>query len=216
MNKRTTGGIREGKLTIGRLVEHGPANYQFRESESRSYFLRVVTISGERVLWGKDLERAMSESQSQAKIGDQIAARPIKGENVTITERRRDAEGRIISQTEKHVRRNQWVVEKVKFYSDRQRLARRLRESQLEARETVREHPELKSTFLSIQAAQEFAAQRIKNPEDRERFLVQLRAVMAASMQKGEPLPEVRLRERSAEPEQRPAVRRPERDDPTR
>ena len=108
------------------------------------------------------------------------------------------------------------MVEKVKFYSDRQRLARRLRDSQLEARETVREHPELKSTFLSIQAAQEFAAQRIKDPQDRERFLVQLRAVMAASMQKGEPLPEVRLRERLTEPEQKPAVRRPERDEPTR
>jgi hypothetical protein len=100
--------------------------------------------------------------------------------------------------------------------ADRQRLARRLRDSQLEARDTVREHPELNSTFLSIQAAREFAKQRIKNPEDRERFLVQLRAVMAASIQKGEPLPEVRLRDRSAEPEQGPAGRRPGRDEPTR
>jgi hypothetical protein len=216
MNKRTMGGIREGKLTIGRLVEHGPANYQFRESESPSYFLRVVTINGERILWGKDLERAMKESQSQAKVGDQIAARPVKTESVTIMERHRDSEGRIVSQKEKHARRNQWVVEKAKFYADRQRLARRLRDSQLEARETVREHPELKSTFLSIQAAQEFAAQRIKDPKDRERFLVQLRAVMAASIQRGEPLPEVRLRERSAEPSEKPASRRPGPDEPTR
>ena len=80
----------------------------------------------------------------------------------------------------------------------------------------MREHPELKSTFLSIQAAQEFANQRIKNPEDRERFLVQLRAVMSASIQKGEPLPEVRLRERSAEFEQKPVGRRSGRDEPTR
>jgi hypothetical protein len=216
MNKKTMGGVREGKLTVGRLVEHGPANYQFRESESPSYFLRVITITGEKILWGKDLERAMKESHSQPKIDDQIAARPVKSESVTITERRRDSDGRIVSQSEKHARRNQWVVEKAKFYSDRQRLARRLRDSQLEARETVREHPELKSTFLSIQAAQEFANQRIKNPEDRERFLVHLRAVMAASIQKGEPLPEVRLRERSADPEQRPAGRRAGRDEPTR
>ncbi len=210
------GGVREGKLTVGRLVEHGPANYQFRESESPSYFLRVITISGERVLWGKDLERAIKEAQSKPKIGDQIAARPIKSESVTIMERRRDADGRIVSQSEKRARRNQWVVEQAKFYADRQRLARRLRDSQLEARETVREHPELKSTFLSIQAAQEFANQRIKNPEDRERFLVQLRAVMSASIQKGEPLPEVRLRERSAEFAQKPVGRRPGRDEPTR
>lgn len=216
MNKKTMGGVREGKLTVGRLVEHGPANYQFRESESPSYFLRVITITGERVLWGKDLERAIKEAQSKPKIGDQIAARPVKSESVTIMERRRDADGRVVSQSEKHARRNQWVVEKAKFYADRQRLARRLRDSQLEARETVREHPELKSTFLSIQAAQEFANQRIKNPEDRERFLVQLRAVMSASIQKGEPLPEVRLRERSAEFEQKPVGRRSGRDEPTR
>src|SRR6266404_2199088 len=125
-------------------------------------------------------------------------------------------ESSVKARSERHARRNQWVVEKAKFYVDRQRLARRLRDSQLEARETVREHPELKSTFLSIQAAQEFANQRIKDPGDRERFMVHLRAVMATSIQKGEPLPEVRLKERSAEPHQGSAGRRPGRDEPTR
>ncbi len=187
-----------------------------RESENPSYFLRVITITGEKVLWGKDLERAMKESHSQPKIGDQIAARPVKAETVAITERRRGADGQIVSQSERHARGNQWVVEKAKFYVDRQRRARRLRDSQLEARETVREHPELKSTFLSIQAAQEFANQRIKDPGDRERFMVHSRAVMATSIQKGEPLPEVRLKERSAEPHQGSAGRRPGRDEPTR
>jgi predicted phage tail protein len=207
---------REGKLTVGRLVEHGPANYQFRASESSSYFVRLVNLKGEQVLWGKDLERAIKEAQTQPKVGDQIGARRIGREVVTVTDRRRDAEGRIISQSEKRASRSQWVVEKVKFFADRQRLARRLRDSQLEARETVREHPELKSTFLSIQAAQAFAAQNIKNPLDRDRFMTQLRAVMAASIQKGEPLPEVRMRDRAATPEHVPAPRPPVRDEPSR
>jgi hypothetical protein len=207
---------REGKLTVGRLVEHGLANYQFRANESPSYFVRVVNLRGEQLLWGKDLQRAINEAQTKPKIGDQIGARRIGRESVTVTDRRLDSEGRVISQTEKRAHRSHWVVEKVKFFADRQRLARQLRDSQLEARETVREHPELKSTFLSIQAAQAFASQNIKNPADRERFMTQLRAVMAASIQKGEPLPEIRMRDREAVVDRQPAPQRSERDTPTR
>ena len=207
---------REGKLTVGRLVDHGPANYQFRPNESASYFVRIVNLRGEQVLWGKDLKRAIKEAETKPKIGDQIGARRIGREVVTVTDRRLDREGRVISQTEKRASRSQWVVEKVKFFADRQRLARRLRDSQLEAREAVRERPELKSTFLSIQAAQAFAAQNIKNPLDRERFMTQLRAVMAASIQKGEPLPEIRMRDREPTADRRSVPQRPERDEPTR
>jgi hypothetical protein len=207
---------REGKLTVGRLVEHGRANYQFRASESPSYFVRVVNLRGEQVLWGKDLERAIEEAETRPKVGDQIGARRIGRESVTVTDRRLDSEGRVISQTEKRAHRSHWVVEKVKFFADRQRLARQLRDSQLEARETVREHPELKSTFLSIQAAQEFAKQKIKDPNDRERFMTQLRAVMAGSIQKGEPLPEIRMRDREVAADRQSAPRRTERDEPSR
>jgi hypothetical protein len=216
MPEQISGRRRESQLTVGRLVEHGVANYQFRSSEALSYFARLITVRGERVLWGKDLERAIKEAQTQPKIGDHIGARKIGHESVTITDRRRDADGRIISQREKRARRSQWVVEKVKFFSDRQRLARQLRDSQLQAHEAVREHPELKSSFLSIQAAQEFAKLNIKDPLDRERFLVQLRAVMAASIQKGEPLPDVRMRGRSAVPDRRTHPRPPARDEPSR
>jgi hypothetical protein len=39
-------------------------------------------------------------------------------------------------------------------------------------------HPELKSTFLSARAAEEFAAKRISDPGDRERFLELVRAAI--------------------------------------
>jgi hypothetical protein len=216
MNDAGTGRRRDGGLTVGRLVEHGPANYQFRASESPSYFVRVVNLRGEQVLWGKDLERAIKEAQTKPKIGDQIGARRIGRERVTLTDRRLDSEGRVISQSEKLASRSQWVVEKVKFFADRQRLARRLRDSQLEARDAVREHPELKSTFLSIQAAQAFASQNIKNPADRDRFMAQLRAVMAASIQKGEPLPEIRMRDREPITDRPTDRQQSERGEPTR
>jgi hypothetical protein len=109
------------------------------------------------------------------------------------------------------------VVEKVTFFAERARLARRLRDEQLDIRQSVREHPELKSTFISARAAEEFAARRIADPKDRETFLELVREAVAGSIQKGEPLPAVRLREGARSPDPEPAKPSPPgRDDPTR
>lgn len=181
-------------LITGRLVAHGPANYQFRRDQDPSYFVRLVTDRGERVLWGKDLERAIKHSQTGVAIDNRVGIRRLGRETVTITDRKRDAQGQVVSQAEHLAHRNRWVVEKVQFFAERARMARRVRDEQLQAREMVREHPELKSTFLTLRAAEEFAARRIKDPQDRERFVELVRGAMTGSIRKGEPLPEVRMR----------------------
>jgi hypothetical protein len=107
----------------------------------------------------------------------------------------------VLSEREHYAHRNQWRIEKVQFFAERAKIARRLRDAQVDARESVRAHPELKSTFLTVRAAEEFATRRIPDPNDRERFLELVRGAMAASIRKGEPLPEVRLRERSPAPD---------------
>lgn len=61
----------------------------------------------------------------------------------------------------------------------------------------MRAHPELKASFLSLRAAEAFAAQRIANPDDRAEFLARIRQVIAGSLVKRVPLPEVRTRERN-------------------
>jgi hypothetical protein len=132
---------------------------------------------------------------TQPQVGDLIGAQRVAREAVTVLDRKRDAEGRLVSQSEHYAHRNRWRVEKVKFFADRAKLARRVRDEQTDIRETVRAHPELKSTFLTVRAAEEFATQRIADPRDRERFLELVRGAMAGSIQKGEPLPTVRLRE---------------------
>ena len=186
---------RGGQLVIGRLTAHGRAHYQFREGEDLSYYLKLLTSQGERTLWGKDLERALTSGETRPKVGDLIGARRVARRAVTITTQKRDAEGRVVRQEEHHAHRTRWVVEKVKFFAERARLARQLREEQLEVRESVRAHPELKSTFLSIRAAEAFADQRITDPTDRERFLELVRGAIAGSIRKGAPLPSVRIRD---------------------
>jgi hypothetical protein len=199
--RRAFGSRRSGELLIGRLTAHGQANYQFRAKEDPSYYIKLLTSRGERVIWGKDLQRAVTEGETKPKTGDLIGARRVARETVTVTTRQKDADGRVVAQAEHHAHRTRWVVEKVTFFAERARLARRLRDEQLDVRETVRAHPELKSTFLSVRAAEDFAAKRITDPKDRERFLALVKSAMAGSIQKGEPLPSVRLKETSKSPE---------------
>jgi hypothetical protein len=213
---RETRPTRGGSLLIGRLTEHGRANYQFRTDENPSYYVKLLTSRGAKTLWGKDLERALASGETRPKVGDLIGARRVAREAVTVVARRRVAGGRIVTEEAHHAHRTRWVVEKVKFFAERARLARRLRDEQADVRETVRAHPELKSSFLSVRAAQEFAARRIADPKDRERFISLMREAMAASIHKGEPLPEVRMRDpsRAEEVTKMPRTIRP--DDPTR
>lgn len=208
---------RGGGLLIGRLKDHGRANYQFRKYEDPSYYVRLLTSRGERTLWGKDLERAVKEGETRVKAGDLVGARRIGREAVTVSARQRDAEGRVIAQEEHHAHRTRWVVEKVAFFAERARLARRLRDEQTDLREAVRERPELRSTFLSVRAAEEFAARRIADPKDRERFLELVRGAIDGSIRRGEPLPSVSLAKRPEprEPESWRAAR-PKREEPTR
>jgi hypothetical protein len=208
---------RGGQLLVGRLTEHGRASYQFRTGEDLSYYVKLLTSRGERTLWGKDLERAISTGETQPKVGDLVGARRVGRRAVTVTARQRDVEGRVVRQEEHHAHRTRWVVEKVQFFAERVRLARQVRDEQADVRESVRAHPELKSTFLSIRAAEAFAAQRIADPNDRARFLDLVRSAMAGSIRKGEPLPSVRMRDQRARSEAKPqTVSTRKREEPTR
>ena len=181
-------------LTVGRLLAHGHATYQFRQGEAPSYFVRLLTDRGERALWGKDLERAIATSATRPQLGDLVGARRVGREAVTVLSRERDGEGRVIAQSEQLAHRNRWVLEKVQFFAERAQLARRVREGQLAARQSVREHPELASTFLTLRGAEQIAERRIADPADRVKFVALVREAIAASIQKGEPLPAVRLK----------------------
>jgi hypothetical protein len=196
-----------GDLMSGRLLAHGPARYEFRSDQDPSYYVKILTDYGERVLWGKGLERALIQGQTRPKAGDMIAARRIGREPVTVSKPRQEPQMRY---------RTEWEVEKASFFVERARRARLVRDRETDVRATIRAHPELKSPFLSIRSAAEFAARRIANPQDRERFLSMVRRDLAGSVSRGEPTPEVRLREQSPTPDAEPPRRRAERDDPTR
>ena len=153
-------------LMVGRLTAHGPAPYQFRRGGDPSYFVKVLTQRGERVVWGKDLRRAVQESMTAVVVGDLIAVQRTGRDPVTLASHRSAAVGRDSQQSQPPAYRNRWVVEKAAFFAERARLARQLRDEQLDVSAAVRERPELKSTFLTLRAAREFAKKRVKDPRD--------------------------------------------------
>ena len=200
-------GARE--LIVGKLIDHGRESYRFDPRESMSYFIEIGTEEGKRTIWGKDLERAMKQSLTQPQIGDEIAMRRIGAERVTVQRRERDADGRVIAEREVAAARNRWVVEKRKFFEARAAAAEVLRDPNVDRRQAVRQHPELVGTYLQLHAAQ-LAARRIRDPEDREKFVTLVRAALADSVARGEPLQPVRLRDRAGRaPERKPLQREP-------
>ena len=209
---------RAGQLIVGRLEEHGRAPYQFRAGEDLSYYAKLVTNGGIKVLWGKDLKRAILAGETKPQIGELIGARRAGREAVTIVDQKRDADGYVTTQREHHVHRVRWEVEKLLFFSDRARQARLARDAHLDTRDAVREHPELRSTFLSLRAAEQLAEKRIRDPEDRKRFIEMVREAITASVRQGEPLPDINLRRKPAADHAAPTAHPSKRgrDEPTR
>jgi hypothetical protein len=185
-----------GGLVVGRLVDHGRAPYQHDPHAGMSYFVKLETSRGDRVIWGVDLERAVKESLTKPEAGDEVGVRSVRQDAVTVKTPTRDAEGQVTGEKSLETHRNRWVIETREFFEARAAAAQRVRDTTVPAREAVRQHPELVGTYLQVHAA-ELAAKRFRDPEDRALFVAKVRAALAESVARGEPLPAVRLRERA-------------------
>ncbi|MFT3906785.1 MAG: hypothetical protein QM718_10815 [Steroidobacteraceae bacterium] len=183
-------------LIVGRLLAHGAAPFQQDPHESMSYFAKIQTPKGERVVWGVDLERAFAESLTRPQVGDEIGLRFVDRRQVTVKTAKRDGAGKVVGETDLDTHRNRWVVEKREFFERRTAAAEAVRDTQVDPHEAVKNHPELVGTYLQIRAA-ELAAKNIKDPKDRERFVATVRSALADSVARGEPPARVKMRERT-------------------
>ena len=181
---------------IGRLVDHGVATYRHDPHEPVSYFVKIETPKGEREIWGVDLKRALKESLTQPKMGDEIRLRAVRRETVTVQEPERDEAGTVVGQKPLDTHRNRWIVEKEEFFAERAAAARTLRDPGVDPKQAARRHPELVGTYLQMHAAQ-IAARQLRDPLDREKFVSRVRSALADAVARGEPLPPVRLKEKA-------------------
>ena len=73
------------EILNGRLVDFGTANYNFNPMGKSSYYVRIDTPTGEKVVWGSQFRQAIEESK--AKRGDRILLDGIGHKSIEIKER---------------------------------------------------------------------------------------------------------------------------------
>jgi len=187
-SSRLMGEAEPSRVVSGRLADHGAAPYQHDPHEPMSYFVRIETARGVQTVWGVDLDRALRESLSQPKRGDEIVLRAVRRDAVTV--RREGADNDVL---EKSAHRNRWSIETKKFLQERQRIAQVLRDASIPAMQGAREQPELVGAYMQVRAA-ELAAQQFRERTDRERFVSLVRTALADAVARGEVLPKTQLR----------------------
>jgi Large polyvalent protein-associated domain 7 len=186
-----------GGLLTGRLADHGRATYRHGPREPMSYFVKLETPRGNRIIWGVDLERAFKESLTKPQVGDEVGLCAVRQDAVKVRTHERDDLGQVIAR-DLDAHRNHWIFEKRAFFESRAEAARTVRDATVHPKQAVQKHPELVGTYLQVRAA-ELAAKQFRDPQDRELFVAKVRSALADSVARGEPLPPVRLRERAAE-----------------
>jgi hypothetical protein len=106
--KAGTGTQKPPAITAGILIEHGAARFHHDPKENESYYATVRTESGDRTVWGLDLERAIGESGVQP--GQLIELERGGSKVVTVKQRQFDESGREMAPNEVESRRNAWRV----------------------------------------------------------------------------------------------------------
>ena len=151
---------------------------------------------GTRVLWGKDLHRAINYSKSHVRVGDRVAVRVV----------RHDPAGQVNDPNSPTGKRDafkkRFEVEKPQFIKRRVEFAREVNETYQGARRSGADGPEALALYLIHEGARRFAEARFPSAADQQRFLDRVRnffdvspdreAVIARAAEK------LRLKERSA------------------
>jgi hypothetical protein len=181
-------------LVLGVLVKHGRARVGFQPQGEPSYFVTIKTDRGERTLWSRDLERAMTESRTQPQPGEAIGVRENGISPVSFITRQRNARGEVVAVNRVDTPRGHWIIERRDWFDERAAAAEVLRDAQASRREAIRNHPELLGAYWALDSAGKVAEARIKNPGSRERFVALVRESLAHAIERGEPLPEPRNR----------------------
>lgn len=174
---------RDQPASTGVLLEAGPAHYKFDPKQTMSYYVKLGTPHGERTLWGVDLERAVAESRTRPKPGDEVVVHNLGAQPVTLKVPVRNEAGQTIDHKVVETHRNRWLVEKPSYLAERASAAAAVRDPAQPPEELARQHPGFRQAAAGVWLGQQFAEQKVEQPEDRQRMLVRLRERIAQALE---------------------------------
>ncbi|MDQ0570054.1 hypothetical protein QFZ42_001888 [Variovorax paradoxus] len=162
-----------GSTVQGMLVAAAAAPYQFDPAQRMSFYVRVRTETGDRTVWGSDLERALAESASQPRLGEQVVltrhgARPVK-----VLVAQRNAQGELTGEKRIVTQRAVWRIETPDYLRAMDERAMRIRSCETVSPEIRRQHPQLAAAAAGLALAEQYAT-RVSRDRDSQQRLVQL------------------------------------------
>lgn len=171
--------------TIGVLLAHAAAPYQFDPAQRMSYYVRIQTEVGERTLWGTDLERAIAESRSAAQAGDEVVLAQCGARAVTVRVPARNAEGELVGDKKLVAQRMTWSVEKVPYLEALERKASLFRTGDVSPVDVVSQFPELTGAVAGMKLAEQFAQRLTPDAADQARVVQAIRTGLANAIAQG-------------------------------
>ena len=99
------------RVYVGKVVEHGEAPYENDPKNERSYFVKLHTDAGDRVVWGVDLARAASEGH--LPVGEDVALAYQGKKPVQVETKVRDDAGNVVGTKTVDTHRNEWDVRRL-------------------------------------------------------------------------------------------------------
>ena len=189
------GGLRPP--TVGVLLAHAAAPYQFDPMQRMSYYARIQTEVGERTLWGADLERAMVESRSGVRVGDEVVLSQRGARPVTVRVPDRNAEGALVGDKKHIAQRMTWRVEKTEYIESLDRKAALLRNGAVAADAVLSQYPDLAGAVAGMRLAEQFAQRLTPRADDQARVVHAIRSRIADAIAQGQEvkLPPQRVRQ---------------------
>jgi hypothetical protein len=117
------------RVYVGKLTERGDAPFENDPNNEKSFYVKLATPKGEKVVWGVDLRRALDETGIQ--VGDDVVVANQGRRPVQISVKDRDAAGKVVGTSTITTNRNTWRVETLE--SLREEALDRVREKAAQA-----------------------------------------------------------------------------------
>lgn len=173
------------RIVEGELLAHGAAPYRFDAAQRLSYYATLNTDAGERTVWGSDLERALTESRSQVRIGDRIVLREGESQQVKMQVPVHNAEGALVGDDPQTFERRGWSAETAEFLTTMARKAQAVQDTGRSREALLAEYPDLAGAALGLRLAGEYAKRVTIRPDDQARIVDAVRTALAEAIARG-------------------------------
>lgn len=169
----------------GMLVAAAAAPYQFDPAQRMSFYVMVRAETGARTIWGTDLERALAESASQPRIGDQVVLTQLGTRPVNVRVAARNAEGELVGEKKIVAQRAWWSIETSDHLRAMEHHAMRIRTGELLSDAARGRPPELPTVAADLKLAEQYAQRVTRDPFSQQRLVELIRERIAEALMQG-------------------------------